>query len=336
VPDPCTGDLTTTVVPATGSRTVQRPGPSPTATAFDCFYVYPTVSTEATANADLEIQATEAGTAAAQAAPFSTVCRVYAPMYRQRTLASLRNGLGSDPAATSTAYASLLSGWTDYLDHYNHGRPVVFIGHSQGAAMLIRLLSSQVDDDPALRARTVSAILAGGNVAVPTGADVGSTFHHLPLCTSPGEDGCVIAYSSFPGRPPSTSLFGRPGTGVSVQSGQTATVGVQVACVNPAALGGGTGALTPEFLTVTQRIPAPPVTTPWVTYPDLYSSDCESSGGATWLQVDDVGAQGGARPTVSESLGPDWGYHVDDIGLALGNLVQDVRGQEATYASAHR
>ena len=68
----------------------------------------------------------------------------------------------------------------------------------------------------------VSAIIAGGNVAVPIGRDVGSTFKHLPLCTSTGQTSCVIAYSSFPELPPADSLFGRPGQGVSLQSGQTA------------------------------------------------------------------------------------------------------------------
>jgi len=257
-------------------------------------------------------------------------------MYRQRTVASLANVPGSDPTAGSVAYSSLLAGWTDYFTKYNDGRPVIVIGHSQGAAMLIRLLSGQIDDSPAMRSRMVSAIIVGGNVTVPTGSDVGSTFQHLPLCMSSGEDGCVIAYSTFPGQPPSTSLFGRPGTGVSLQSGQTATAGVQVACVNPAASGGDSGTLTPLFLSLTQVIPAPPVTTSRFTYPDLYSANCQSSGGATWLQVDTIGSTGGTRPTVKEALGPDWGYHLDDINLAAGNLVQDVQGKEATYEHSHQ
>ena len=334
VPDPCTGSLATTVVPATGPRTVAPQGVAG-ASEFDCFYVYPTVSTEPTANADLTIQAPEIAAAASQAAPFSPVCRVYTPMYRQRTVASLSRGLGDDPGADQVAYSSLLAGWTTYLAHDNDGRPVVFIGHSQGAAMLIRLLADRIDDDPSLRSRMVSAIIAGGNVAVPMGRAVGSTFRHLPLCTSAGQDGCVIAYSSFPGQPPASSLFGRPGTGVSLQSGQTATAGVQVACVDPAALDGGAGLLDPLFRSATQPVPAPPVTTPWVTYPGLYSAECRSADGATWLQVDTLWSAVASRPTVTESLGPDWGYHLDDINLAAGNLVQDVRAQEATYARSH-
>ena len=57
-PDPCIGDLATTAVPAAGARTVARPA-VPADPPFDCFYVYPTVSTERTANADLAIQPAE-------------------------------------------------------------------------------------------------------------------------------------------------------------------------------------------------------------------------------------------------------------------------------------
>jgi hypothetical protein len=38
---------------------------------------------------------------------------------------------------------------------------------------------------------------------------------------------------------------------------------------------------------------------------------------------------------VTENLGPTWGYHVNDISLVLGNLVQDVHRQEAAYAVSH-
>jgi hypothetical protein len=37
------------------------------------------------------------------------------------------------------------------------------------------------------------------------------------------------------------------------------------------------------------------------------------------------------RPLVAATLGPTWGYHLDDVNLALGNLVSDVAQEEATY-----
>jgi hypothetical protein len=330
--NPCNFPQQATVVPASGPRTVQN-GSTATSSTFDCFYVYPTVSTQKTANADLKIQAGEVGAAISQASRFSSVCQVWAPMYTQRTASSLAEGLGAAPGADAVAYASVLSGWKDYLANDNDGRPIVFIGHSQGSAMLIRLLASQVDPNRALRARTVAAILPGGNVTVPIGQTVGATFRHLPLCTSRGQTGCVIAYSSFPTQPPKNSLFGRPGQGVSLQSGQTASRGRKVACVNPAAIGGGTAALTPYFVTPTAEPPPPPVKTPWVTYPGLYTASCRNAGGASWLQVTSRVRAG--RPVVTQSEGPTWGYHADDINLALGNLVNDVRAAESTYAAGH-
>jgi hypothetical protein len=330
--DPCTASLKTTVVPANGARTVEA-AQSNSSSPFDCFYVYPTVSTQHSDNSNLTVQPAEIGAAVAQASRFSQVCRVWAPMYHQRTESSLLKGLGNDPRADAVAYASVLSAWKDYLAHDNDGRPVIFIGHSQGSAMLIRLLASQIDPDPALRSRTIMAIIPGGNVTVPVGQTVGATFQHLPLCTASGQTGCIIAYSSFPTEPPANSDFGRPGQGVSLQSDQRATTGLQVACVNPAALGGGAATLDPYFLTATSTPPPPPVTTPWVSYPDLYTASCQSSSGATWLQVSTLTVSG--RPVVTETLGPVWGFHLDDINLALGNLVDDVASAEATWTSHH-
>jgi hypothetical protein len=328
--DPCAGNLDATVVAADGSTSMQTAEAAPHP-QFDCFYVYPTVSNQPTDNANLTVQPAEIDAAVAQASRFSSECNVWAPMYRQRTSGSLAKGLGNDPTADAVAYASVLSGWKDYLAHDNHGRPIVFIGHSQGAAMLIRLLRSQIDPDPALRKLVVSAIILGGNVQVPTGQEVGGSFQNIPACQSSSQTGCVIAYSSFPGPPPKKSLFGRPGQGVSLQSDQAATTGMQVLCTNPADLAGGSGPLEPYFVSASSTTPGVSVATPWVTYPDLYTAQCESSGGATWLQVTDIGSPSDKRPRVAEELGPLWGLHLDDVSLALGNLVQIVAQEEAAY-----
>jgi hypothetical protein len=326
-PDPCTADLASTAVGAGGSTKVEKVRPD-TSSKFDCFYVYPTVSAETTENSNLEIQGTEIATAEDQASRFSSVCRVWAPMYRQETVAAL---FKNDPGASQVAYASLLSGWEDYLAHDNHGRPVIFIGHSQGAAMLIRLLRGKIDPSPKLRKLMVSAIILGGNVTVPVGQDVGGSFTHIPTCRSGRETGCVIAYSSFGTAPPQFSLFGRPGTGVSALSGQTATEGLQVACVNPANFSSGSAPLLPYFLSATSSVPGVKVNTPWVSYPGLYTAQCETLGGATTLQVVPTGVRGDHRPEVTASLCPAWGYHLDDVNLALGNLVHDVGLEEAAY-----
>jgi hypothetical protein len=326
--DPCLYPETATSLSANGLRSVvqARPASNP---PFDCFYAYPTVELSArTANAPAVVTPLEQAVAVSQASRFAQVCNLWAPTYRQRTAASLEKGLGADPHADLVSYHSFLAGWKDYLAHDNHGRPVIFIGHSQGAANLIRLLRSQVDNNPALRARMVMAIILGGNVQVPDSRGAGGTFAHIPACTAGGQTGCVVAYSSFSMVPPPDALFGRPGTGVSLQSGQRKSSGEHVLCTNPAALGSqATLPLTPYFARFKKT------GTSWVTYPGLYTGRCMSKDGATWLQV--TAAAGDPRPIVKvdPSLGPSWGLHSDDVNLALGNLVADVTAAEAAFTA---
>jgi hypothetical protein len=332
--NPCAIPLAATAVTATGAKTVVNPSP-PADPPFDCFYVYPTVSTEPTMNADLQIQQAETGVAMFQASRFSQVCNVWAPMYKQNTHAAFDAypDLNLPAASANIAYNSLKAGFEDYLEHYNHGRPIIFLGHSQGAAILIKLLASTVDHNPRLRDQVTLAALLGGDVEVKPGSTTGGSFQHLPVCTRSGQPGCVIAYSTFPSTPPASALFGRPGQGVALQSGQTAKNGVQVACVNPAAVRGGTADLDPFFLATAQDA----VTTPWLEYPGLYSARCERDRtGAAWLQVTKSTGPADARPVVTVQPNADYGYHLNDPNLALGDLVADVAAAETSWTAMHR
>jgi DUF3089 family protein len=330
--DPCRQSLATTAVTATGATSVSSPTPT-ASTTFACFYVYGTVSLEPSVNADLRRGQAEIDSALVQATPFSPVCQVYAPIYRQVTVADLEThpDLNLGPAESVTAYDSIKAGFEDFLTHELDGRPFVVIGDSQGAAMLDMLLGRLVDDVPALRSRLVAAIILGGNVEVPPGQLVGGTFKHIPVCSRLGETGCVIAYSSFPSTPPADSLFGRAGQGVSLQSGQTARQGLQVVCVNPGALSGGPASLGAVFPSLLQT-----ASTPWVSYPGLYTARCEQNDGASWLNVTKATRPADHRPTVTENLGPDYGYHAWDLGLAQDNLVSDVAAAETTWTRDHR
>jgi hypothetical protein len=292
-------------------------------------------------------------TAVEQAAPLSTVCDVWAPAYRSQTWTSVEKGLAGDKAVMrstfTVAYDSVLPAWQWFLAH-TQGKPVVLVGDSQGSAVLIHLISAEVDHEPSVLRRLLVTVIVGGNLQVPSGKTVGATFTKVPLCTSGTQTGCAIAFSTYPSQPPAGSLFGRPGQGVSLQSGQSTKAGQQVACVNPAALSGGTADLGPYFLTLTQVAPDPyidfalkkPVPTPWVTFPGLYSASCKQGGGATWLQVTSLARKSHARPLVNGNVvghlggtGPAWGYHGYEYGLTLGNLLQDVAGEEAAWESHH-
>lgn len=335
--NPCTRGLGITSVDAEGKRTTREPSRR-SSKGFDCFYLYPTASTENGVNSDLKVQPAEEDIAYAQVAQFSRVCSVWAPMYRQITVAALHGGGGESKGNPGeVAYESVVHAWDDFITHYDKGTPIVFISHSQGSVMLVQLLRQYVDTDPTLVHRTVTAIIAGGNVTVPPGKTVGAAFRNLPLCTSPTTVHCVIAYSSFPSEPPPDSMFGIPGQGISLNWGQTRTTGVQVACVNPADLSGGTADAamiypTPAPLPMSSMEPSPDDTTTFVSYPGHYSATCTNEGNATWLQVTDQAGSGDTRPTLQEVGGPSWGYHFDDINIFLGDLVNDVAGEEAAYA----
>ena len=65
---------------------------------IDCFYVYPTVSTDPTPYSDMTADPAELNVIRQQFARFASKCRPYAPLYRQVTLAGLRRMLGGGGA----------------------------------------------------------------------------------------------------------------------------------------------------------------------------------------------------------------------------------------------
>jgi pimeloyl-ACP methyl ester carboxylesterase len=324
--DPCTSSLTATVLRPSGAGRVERA----TAAAnppVDCFYVYPTVSAEQTVNANRRIGLREREVAIAQASRFSQVCRVFAPVYRQVTLAALAHPQRITLANALLAYDDVEHAFDDYLAHDNHGRGIVLVGHSQGAIILTRLVARRIDPDPALRRKLVSAFLLGGNVTT-------DDFRHVPPCRSRTQTGCVVAYSSFTSAPAPDSQFGRTDSNAGVGLLTPAPgADARIVCVNPAAPAGGRHELEPYLPTLAFVLSGSPVaaTTPWVGYAGGYTGQCESSGNATWLQVDHAAAARDQRPDLTGFNGAVLGLHLLDVNVALGDLVGLARDQAAAY-----
>jgi hypothetical protein len=337
-PDPCAPGLSTTVYsPSYGKLGVEHPQ-AVKHPAIDCFYVYPTVSGQPTGNANLTIDPEERSIALYQAARYSQYCRVFAPMYRQETLAGI--GISMPPTTTpnpAEVLGDVENAFEAYLRTYNHGRGFVLIGHSQGSFALRAVIAKLVDPKPSVRHRLLSAILMGGNVLVEQGKGIGGDFKHIPACRSDTQLGCVIAWSTFDQPPPATgSLFGVPPKSAS---------GMQVLCTNPAALAGGTGVLDPispsapfdamsalsgAIKQLGVAFPTPP--TVWWTAPGAYSAECETLNGATVLEIK---ARDGA-PTPMASPTPGWGLHLLDANIALGNLLDVVKHEAAAFAAGGR
>jgi hypothetical protein len=340
-PDPCTPGLSTTVISPTFKQVkVEHPKPV-SHPAIDCFYVYPTVSGQTTGNANLQVDPEERSIALYQAARYFQYCRVYAPMYRQVTLDGIGLGKTTTKPDPALALADVRAAFHTYLAKYNHGRGFVLIGHSQGSFVLRELIAKDVDPKPAVRRRLVSAILMGGNVLVKRGSDIGGDFKHIPGCTSATQIGCVIAFSTFDQPVPTPSLFGRPASVL----GTKAPSGDVVLCTNPAALGGGSGLVDPIFPSAPFdpqsplaagiailgiKLPMPP--TVWVSAPGAYRAQCSSANNANVLEIT---AQGGA-PTPHPSPSAEWGLHLVDANIALGNLISIVKSEAAAFVRSGR
>lgn len=329
--NPCASSLKTTERGPSGSDKIVN-AKAAKAPRVDCFYVYPTVSSQATDNATLAKDPEILEIARQQASRFSQSCRVFAPVYRQATISGLTSP--NSEAAFDLAYRDVRRAWHDYLKNYNRGRGVVLIGHSQGGGLLAELTQKEIDPKPAMRAKLVSALLIGANVTVPIGKTVGGQFKHLPACTKTKQIRCIVAYSSFDATPPADALFGRIGGAFATGDPKK----VEVMCTDPTRLVGDNGAMAPFIRTTPFPgtlgfvTPPPPVAdTPWVSYPKLFTSHCAHADGADWLQVDDIAKAGDDRPKFPPTLGPTWGLHLGDVNLVLGNLVALVKIQAAAY-----
>ncbi len=345
--DPCLNSEEATVRLDGGAKFVEHAQPAKNP-PIDCFYVYPTVSSQPTINASEVVGPEEVAIAESQASRFSQVCKVYAPIYPQLTIPAINGFLGEvTPADSAKAYVGVATAFLEYISRYNDGRGFELIGHSQGSAMLEQLIKEQIEPNPTLRKHLVGAIVLGGQVIVPEGKNVGGTFKTIPGCSVAGQTGCVIAYSSFIEEPPANALFGRA-TAI-LGGGLPEVEHPQVLCVNPTILAQGHFAgpslsYYPTFNAFGGTFPgllgpvvqAPKAPTPWVATPAQYSAKCEARNGASWLGLTPNDPKDTRTETVLvNTLGPEWGQHLVDVNAQLGNLVPAVGLQGAAYLLTH-
>jgi hypothetical protein len=339
--DACSAPQDATIVAVDGSLTheVFHAAKNP---PIDCFYVYPTVSNEPGGNSDLNITGAEKLVVNGQFARFAAKCRLYAPMYRQVTLTALRAMIAGKPIPVDRdlGYGDVLAAWNYYLAHDNQGRGVVLVGHSQGSGVLTRLIKEEIDGKP-VQDKLISAILMGTSLPVPKGADVGGAFKHVSTCRSNSQTGCVIAFADFRANvpPPENSRFGK------------APEGMQAVCANPAALAGGSGMLD-AYLSAGRistgsdgprerfdwTTPAKPIDTAFVKVPGLLSAECVADAHGSYLAVKVHPSVGGARTNdisgdvvVNGQVLQDWGLHLIDANLTMGNLVAIVGDETKAY-----
>jgi pimeloyl-ACP methyl ester carboxylesterase len=276
-----------------------------------------------------------------QAARYSQLCRVYAPVYRQATVPALGSG-ATTKGDYLEAYGDVEDAFDAFLRRIGPRRGFVLIGHSQGAYHLQRLVRRRIDGHPALRRRMVSAVLLGGDVTVRRHSDRGGDFRHVPTCTRAGQLSCVLAFSTFNETPPNPSVFGRGGSRVADFLGLPHGGNLETACTNPAALGSNRAA------TLTSIVPSEPfapgtliaagislLQLRWPTAPTTFiqsgggfTGHCSRAGGAHVLRI----ASAPGTPVPKPSPTPEWGLHLVDANIAQGDLVRVLRRQIRAYS----
>jgi DUF3089 family protein len=343
--DPCRPSLSTTVYRGWDARTGTVTPKRARDRGVACFYVYPTVSDQQTRLATGRVDPELRSIALYQAARFSQLCRVYAPVYRQATVPALQ-AERTTRRDYLTAYADVEAAFDAFLRRIGRERGFVLIGHSQGAYHLQRLIRRRIDGRPSLRRRLVSAVLLGGNVTVRKGSDRGGVFRHVPTCRRAAQRSCVLAFSTFNETPPATAIFGRGPSRVAGFLDLPEGGDLETACTNPAALGSDRSVPLKAIAPVAPFAPGtliaagisllgftwPTAPTTFVEADGAFTGACVREGGAHVLRI----ASAPGTPVPKASPTPDWGLHLLDANIALGDLIgvlaRQIRGYRPRVA----
>jgi pimeloyl-ACP methyl ester carboxylesterase len=327
-PNECYVNLDATEIAKDGTRTVvphvRAPHPE-----FDCFYIYPTVAVNGGGNmTDFSDISPVLDPLLAQAARFNSVCEVYAPLYRQVSLSTDSSGVTTIAGDGTLAVNDVLAAFDYFISKLSHGRKFAILGHSQGSSMGIALLKQRIDNDDALRARMISAVLLGGAPVVPDGKQVGGSFANIPACTSAGQTGCLIAYSTYDQMAPpdpSDAKFGR-----SSDAGR-------IICTEPAQLAKNeSGRYRGSYFPLKSHNPSfvspgyspTDLTTDYMLYRDYFHGECVQKGDFNYLELsisktsDDQRETPPYRNPTLEQTG--WGLHLVDYNPELDDLIDAV------------
>ncbi|WP_310468267.1 DUF3089 domain-containing protein, partial [Sphingomonas sp.] len=187
----------------------------------------------------------------------------------------------------------------------------------------------EIEGKPAARQLRL-AIIPGFNLLVPEGKLVGGTLRSTPLCSRPGETGCVLSWTSFRvnNPPPEGAMFG-----IAPAAGMT------VACTNPARPGSRGWETLDSYFYARSALPVPggPITwssegpppSPWLRAEGLVSARCINDGRRGYLSVrtnadpghqrtDRIGGEVGAMGFFI----PGWGMHLADMAIVQGDIMR--------------
>lgn len=169
---------------------------APADARVDVFYLHSTSSVAPEWNASASdpkvAAASDRGGVLIQASAFNGIGAIYAPRYRQATGTAFYTPSADGDAAIDLAYSDVDRAFTAFLARRTPGRPFLLAAHSQGAALLSRLLTRRVSATP-LRDQLVAAWIIGSGL---THEGLARDAPDVPACAGPLDVGCVVAWNA--------------------------------------------------------------------------------------------------------------------------------------------
>lgn len=186
------------VLPENPPKVLDTFGVSVVKNPVDVFFVYPTILDDkkdrrwnASVQDSVHLNEVLNSTIKYQSSAWLGLGNMYAPFYRQAHIRSFRENYkkqGGD-AALAYAYQDVKRAFEYYLEHHNHGRPIVLASHSQGTLHAARLIQDFFDGKP-LHNQLVAAYLVG--IGIPKDA-----FSKVPLMEKPDQTGGFVSWNAY-------------------------------------------------------------------------------------------------------------------------------------------
>lgn len=247
------------------------------------------------------------------ASPFNQATEIWAPRYRQAAVAAFLTSSPDAQAALDLAYGDISEAFDEFLAHVAPGTPIVLAGHSQGALLIDELLRKRIAGTP-LQKRIAMAYPIGWPISIQHDlAALG-----LPACTTAGQAGCIVTWSSFAEPADPGMLLERYEHSAGFDGAPRGDRGVL--CVNP--LTGTMNGSAPASANLGTLVPNADLTDGKLV-PGAVSARCGRRG---LLLIGDP-------PDMGPYVLPGNNYHVYDIPLFWENLQQDVARRMRTWAA---
>ncbi|ADG70152.1 DUF3089 domain-containing protein [Brachyspira murdochii] len=171
---------------------------------IDIFYLYPTTWASDDSNFMIcpidytPMRATVTNKVIMHTSMFEEYGNVYAPFYRQANalyLLNQTNNISKEELNSylfSTPKDDAIAAFDYFIKNYNNNRPIILMGHSQGAMMIKEILKDYFKDNEYLQKRLIAAYIIGYSV---TKEDIEEN-PHLKFASGEYDTGVIISYNT--------------------------------------------------------------------------------------------------------------------------------------------